>query len=116
MKCPHCERTERQNRAGKTVAGKQRYQCMYCMRKYTPDPKPRGYGNQVRQQALRMYIDGINFRRIARHLGVHHTTVIRWVREAAEKLPKPPVPEEVNQAELDEMFTFIEHKKTGSTS
>jgi len=86
------------------------------MRKYTPDPKPRGYGKQVRQQALRMYVDGINFRRIARHLGVHHTTVIRWVREMAEKLPKPPVPEKVNQAELDEMFTFIEHKKTGSTS
>jgi hypothetical protein len=31
-------------------------------------------------------------------------------------LPDAPVPTEVKSAEMDELFTFIGHKKTGSTS
>ncbi|MCC6146590.1 MAG: IS1 family transposase, partial [Anaerolineaceae bacterium] len=30
IECPKCHRTERQNRAGKTPCGSQRYLCMYC--------------------------------------------------------------------------------------
>jgi len=116
MKCPHCERKDRQNKAGKTVAGSQRYRCMYCQRKYTPAPKPRGYSQELRQQAVQMYVDGVNMRRVARHLNVNHQSVANWVRHYAEKLPKPPMPEEVEIAELDEVYSFIGNKKTGSTS
>ena len=116
MKCPHCEHKDRQNKAGKTVAGSQRYRCMYCQRKYTPAPKPRGYPQKLRQQAVQMYVDGVNMRRVARHLNVNHQSVANWVRQYAEKLPKPPMPEEVEIAELDEVYSFIGNKKTGSTS
>jgi transposase len=63
-----------------------------------------------------MYVDGGNFRRIARHLKVHHRTISLWVNEYARSLPSAPVPEEVKDAEMDELFTFIGDKKTGSTS
>jgi transposase-like protein len=63
-----------------------------------------------------MYVDGGNFRRIARHLKVHHRTVALWVTDHAETLPNAPVPKEVENAEMDELFTFIGDKKTGSTS
>ena len=63
-----------------------------------------------------MYVDGGNFRRIARHLGVNHQTVVNWVTAHAETLPEAPVPENVNEAEMDELFTFIGSKKTQSTS
>lgn len=116
MKCPHCERTERQNRVGKTIAGSQRYKCMYCQRKYTPNPKPRGYPPELRQKALQMYVDGLNYRRVARHLNISHQTVYDWVRQSAERLPPPPQPEKVSTAELDEVFSFVGNKKTGSTS
>jgi succinoglycan biosynthesis transport protein ExoP len=33
--CPYCQETTRQNKAGKTSAGKQRYRCMHCGRTYT---------------------------------------------------------------------------------
>ena len=63
-----------------------------------------------------MYVDGINLRRIARHLGVVHQTVANWVNAAAERLPEqPPQPQRVETAELDEVYTFIGHKKTGRT-
>ena len=74
-RCPHCDETTRQNKVGKTKAGSQRYQCMYCHRKYTPNRKPQGYPTSLRKQATEMYVDGGNLRRIARHLKVHHRTI-----------------------------------------
>lgn len=89
---------------------------MNCNRKYTPEPKERGYSEEVRLQALQMYVDGMNLRRIGRHLGIHHRTVSLWVKAHAARLPAAPLPEEVQEAEMDELFTFIGDKKTGSTS
>jgi transposase len=113
-KCPHCHETTRQNKAGKTDAGSQRYRCMHCQRKYTPDPKPQGYPAHLRQRAVELYVDGGNLRRIARHLKVHHRTVALWVAEHAEALPNVPMPQEVKEAEMDELYTFISDKKTKS--
>jgi len=70
----------------------------------------------MRRQAVKMYVDGINLRRIARHLGIHHRTVSLWIKASAASLPEAPVPQEVKTAEMDELFTFIGNKKTGSTS
>ena len=42
-------------------------------------------------------------------------TVSLWVTDRAETLPHAPVPEEVKEAEMDELFTFIGDKKTEST-
>jgi insertion element IS1 protein InsB len=65
----------------------------------------------VRRKALQLYGDGMNLRRIARHLGLHHRTVSLWIQAQADKLPDPPVPNEVKAAEMDEFFTFIGDKK-----
>ena len=56
------------------------------------------------------------FDRLVGILKVSHTTVMSWVKEHAEKLPEAPVPEETYTVEMDELYTFIEEKKTGSTS
>ena len=62
-----------------------------------------------------MYIDGTNLRRISRHLGLHHRTVSLWVQAYAKEIPNAPVPERVEVAEMDELFTFIGNKKKGYT-
>lgn len=89
--------------------------CTVSHRKYTPDPKPQGYPAHLRQRAAELYADGGNFRRVARHLKVHHRTVALWVAEHAETLPDAPMPHEVEDAEMDELYTFIGDKKTKST-
>lgn len=89
---------------------------MHCDRKYTPEPKPKGYPAEVRKRALQLYVDGMNLRRIGRHLGLHHSTVSLWVEAHSSALPEPPVPDEVKEAEMDELFTFIGDKKTKSSS
>lgn len=87
---------------------------MHCGSKYTPEPKLHGYGDEIRKAAIQLYVDGMNLRRIARHLGIHHRTVSLWVKASAASLPDTPVPKEVEVAEMDELFTFIGSKKTGS--
>jgi transposase-like protein len=115
IKCPDCHKTTRQNKAGRTNAGSQRYRCLHCNRKYTPEPKLQGYPESLRKRAVEMYVDGMNLRKIARHLKVHHRTVALWVVDHAETSPNAPMPQEVKEAEMDEVFTFIGDKKTEST-
>jgi transposase-like protein len=87
---------------------------MHCKRKYTPEPKQQGYPESMRKRAMEMYVDGNNLRRIARHPKVAPQTVAYWVTDLAEALPNAPLPSEVKEAEMDEMFTFIGDKKTKS--
>ena len=111
IQCPHCQNEEDQVKAGKTRTGSQRYKCKPCKRVYTPEPKHQGYPDEIRHEAVRMYIDGQNFRRIARHLGVDHKSVINWVNAHAAQQKQAPMPDDVNNAEMDELFTFIGTKK-----
>jgi transposase-like protein len=115
--CPHCHQSHLQVKDGLTSAGSQRYRCRLCNRRYTPNLKPRGYSDDLKVSAHRMYVDGLNFRRIARLLNVHHQTVINWVNAATESIPDtPPAPTTTETVELDELFTFIGEKTTLSMS
>lgn len=115
--CPHCQAKDRQVKGGRTPSGSQRLKCGYCQRRYTPEPKEQGYPDTMRQQAVKLYVDGLNYRRIGRVLGVDHKTVMLWVRAHADQLPaRPPLPEQVEVIEEDELYTFIGKKKTKSMS
>jgi hypothetical protein len=64
-----------------------------------------------------MYVNGMGFRGIERVTGVHHTTVINWVRNVGERLPDAYLRETVPEVgELDELETFVGSKKTKSGS
>ena len=88
---------------------------MHCQWKYTPNPKHHGYPESLRKRAAEMYVDGGNVRRIGRHLKVSLQTISLWVSDRAEALQNAPVPTEVTDAEMDELFIFIGDKKTQST-
>jgi transposase-like protein len=113
--CPHCHQTSRQVKVGRTKAGSQRFQCQHCRQRYTPQPKQQGYPDSVREQAIQWYVDGMNLRRIARHLGLVHQTVANWVKAHADTLPpQPPLPTTVTVVEQDELYSFVKAKKTKS--
>jgi transposase-like protein len=46
-----------------------------------------GYSNEVKRECLKMYVNGMGFRAIERVKGVHHTTLITWVRQVGELFP-----------------------------
>ena len=64
-----------------------------------------------------MYVNQSGFRAIERVKGMHHTTVITWVKQVGELLPDAYDPETVPEVgELDELQTFVGSKKTKSGS
>ena len=116
--CPTCQSSENQVKNGYTAAGSQLVKCKNCGRKYTPSPQLIGYDQDLREQAIRLVLDGSSQRQAARHTGVSHDTVANWIKAYADglppELPGPDTPVEV--AEQDELFTFIGRKKTKRSS
>jgi len=115
--CPHCSSSDQQTKSGHTRTGSQRYKCRRCQRIYTPEPKPLGYPEETRREAVRLYLEGTNFRRIGRVLGVNHQSVVNWVNSYHASLPaagqSAAAPETL---EVDELFTFVGSKKARPTS
>ncbi len=110
----------RQAKWGRTECGSQKHHCPACHKVYVAAPRVPGYPPSVRQQAVRMSLDGINQRRIGRLLSVNHQSVANWLKAYHERLaaqhPDPPQPPEAGTVELDELYTFVGSKKAGSTS
>jgi transposase-like protein len=119
MRCRHCD-SEQTVKDGKNGSGSQRYKCKSCQRHFTPEPNEIGYPVAVRQEAVAMYVDGQNYRRTGRNLRVNDQSVANWVKAAAQKaldapLPRPVVDEDT-VVEVDELFTFVQNKKTKRSS
>jgi insertion element IS1 protein InsB len=59
-----------------------------------------------------MYVNGMRLREIERVKGLHHTTMIRWIKQVGDRLPDAYDPETIPQVgELDELETFVGSKK-----
>jgi insertion element IS1 protein InsB len=113
--CPECHSTHiRKN--GKRRS-KQNYICAECNRQFLDDYTVRGYSDEVKRECLKMSVNGMGFRAIERVKGVHHTTVIHWLKQVGENLPDSYEPEQWPEVgELDELETFVGAKKTRSGS
>ena len=114
MKCPECSSTHIRKNGIKR--GKQNHICQDCRRQFViHNEAPRGYSDDVKRDCLKMYNNGLGFRAIERVKGVHHTTVMNWVRTVGANLPDAYEPDSIPQVgELDELETFVGSKKTKS--
>lgn len=80
MKCPECKSTHI-NKNGRKK-GKQNYLCVTCGRQFIDCyEQHRGYAQEVKDECLQMYVNGMGFREIERVKGVHHTTIMNWVKQ-----------------------------------
>lgn len=114
MQCPECNSTHiRKNGLNK---GKQNYICVDCARQFITDYNShKGYDDEFKRECLKMYVNGMGFRAIERVKGVHHTTIMNWVKRVGELLPDAYEPEVIPEVgELDELETFVGRKKTKS--
>jgi len=76
-----------------------------------------GYSDEFKRECLKMYVNGMGFRAIQRVKGVHHTTIITWVKKVGTLLANADDPETIPEVgELDELETFVGSKKTKSGS
>jgi transposase-like protein len=115
IKCPECKSTHGNKNGHK--AGKQNHICVDCGRQFIEGYEAqRGYSEEVKRECLTMYVNGMGFRAIERIKGVHHTSIINWVKQVGELLPNAYTPATIPQVgELDELETFIGSKKAGAS-
>lgn len=92
--CPRCFKNTKQSRDGRTPAGSQRYRCGLCGCRYTPFPKEQGYEEEVRFQALQLYLEGNSMREIGRILNVNHQSIANWIKDYARYMP-PDLPADI---------------------
>lgn len=110
MKCPNCQSDKIRKNGHRR--GKQNYHCKKCDRQFIEQYTKRGYSIEVKENCLKMYVNGLGFRAIERITGVNHNTVIRWVRKSAIALPNAPQLEEIPEiTEIDELQTYVGQKK-----
>jgi transposase-like protein len=103
MNCPTCQSS--QIRKNGHHRGKQRYQCKNCDRQFLESYSAKGYSDEVKRQCLKMYVNGMGFRGVERVSGVHHTTLIHWVKQVAIALPDAPESAEIPEiAQVDVLF------------
>lgn len=112
MQCPECKSTHIHKNGKKKE--KQNYRCVQCGRQFiTEYEQCQGYEDEFKRECLKMYVNGMGFRAIERVKGVHHTTIITWVKQVGELVPDTYDPESIPEVgELDELETFVGHKKT----
>lgn len=106
VSCPKCFRKTRQIKDGRTQAGSQRYRCKHCECRYTPFPHEPGYDEEIRFQALQLYLDGHSMREVARLLDVNHQSVANWMKDYARYLPPDLPPDLVEKARLEGLFVL----------
>ena len=110
MNCPKCSSSK--NKKNGFRRGKQSYRCKDCGCQYVKNPQPSAYPTEVKQLCLKMYLNGMGFRAIARVTEIDHATIINWVKEKGEKLSDNPQEEEIPEiTEIDELQTFVGCKK-----
>ena len=110
MQCPECGSTHiRKNGKNK---GKQNHICVDCRRQFIEDYAPhQGYSDEVKAMCLKMYVNGMGFRGIERVTGVHHTTVIYWVKLVGKDLPDAYEPESAFLKSVNLMNWKLARKK-----
>ena len=92
----------------------QRYRCKSCNCNFT-NTAPRGESESLKALAVLLHGMGkCSFRMLGKILGVSAVSIYKWVRKTAEDLPEPVVDSSVTEMELDEMWHFVQSKKTNS--
>ncbi len=110
MQCPKCNSPH--NKKNGFRRGKQAYKCKDCGCQFVENPIKREYPAEVKKLCLKMYLNGMGFRAIARVTEIDHTTIINWVKKEGKTLPDAPQEDEIPEiTEIDELQTFVGRKK-----
>ncbi len=106
INCPRCGVDTHQTKDGFTPQRSQRYRCRECGCRYTPFPKSQGYDEEVRFQALQLYLEGMSLRDIGRLLDVNHQSVANWIQAYARYLPPDLPPSIAEMARLEGLYVL----------
>ena len=81
IKCPECSSFA--TRKNGLRRGKQCYQCRNCGRQFVESPASNSYSLEVKKLCLKIHRNGMSLREIERITNIHHTTIMKWLRDAS---------------------------------
>nr|ADI87783.1 transposase [uncultured Nitrospirae bacterium MY4-5C] len=93
----------------------QRYKCKECGCNFTKSKK-KGYSMRTKIIALVLYLSGVSMTMTGKIIGVSCQTIMRWIRELADRCGELPKPSgKTVELELDEICHFLlkKSKKSG---
>ena len=85
------------------LRNKQRYKCKKCSYNYTVTKKSTAKSQNTKKKALNLYLEGLGFRSIGRHLNVSHTSVYHWIKAYGQKAHKVKSKDNIEVVEMDEI-------------
>ena len=80
-KCPVCDKIENHVNAGKNRSGTQKCFCNDCKKYYTLNPKIREYPEEIRQQAIKAFLEGTSGRGVGKIFGFSKANVYNWIKK-----------------------------------
>ena len=61
------------------------YICVKCQRQFLDQYQEcQGYSDTIKHECLTMYVNGMGLRAIGRVKGIHHTTILNWIKQVGE--------------------------------
>ncbi len=96
------------------VRQKQRYKCKSCGHNFVCGDERRKKSTELKRitSVLLYSLGKASFRFLAKLFDVSPTTTYNWVRQTAESFGEPVVDENIKEIEIDEMWHFLQSKKT----
>ena len=71
----------------------------------------KGYSEETKNQAIKLYLEGNRGRAVGRILGIGKNMCLDWIRKYAKNIePKETPNTRVNVIEMDELYSFVERK------
>lgn len=114
--CPYCQSGKLVKNG--SVFGVPKWKCKDCRRQTSLKP-PRGEPMWKKETAVLLYTMGLAMNAIAKIMGVSTPAVLKWIRSHADQhapRPQPAAGEDVVVMELDELWHFVQKKRTSSGS
>ena len=111
--CPKCGSNE-YTRDGK-IDDRQRYKCKSCGYRFTVNF--RGFGTDIKRQALMLYLHGLCYRSIGDLLQCSHVSVYNWIKPYGDSIDEIRSAAGVEIVALEEIYARIsaqENNDSGS--
>lgn len=112
VKCPHCEGIK-VKKNGKKAKKIQNFYCHCCKKQFQNEYKYKGADPRLKRYVKSMTLNGSGIRDIHRVLGISIVTILFILRNWFKSLDEPVVSGYYKQVQIDEMWTFVHHRKTG---
>jgi insertion element IS1 protein InsB len=112
VNCPHCKSAKiKKNGIKKT--GKQNFLCKDCKKQFQYDYVNQGANPKNKQLIISMTLNSSGIRDIQRVLGISITCILFILRSWFKKIDEPKVEGHYSTVQIDEMWTFVKHRKAG---